>query len=71
MERSDMTDLIDDALSPGFIGRRGHRHPVPKESVTMTANRLNVTVGEMAGIFLVPALAVLLAYAVATVVIGA
>jgi len=66
-----MTELKEDAISPEFMGRPGHLHLMPGEIFTMTPDRLSITVGEMVGILLVPALAVFLAYVAAGIVIGA
>jgi hypothetical protein len=66
-----MTELKDDIIPPEFIGRRGSLHLVPGEVFATTTDRASITLGEMVGILLVPALAVLLAYAVAGLMAGA
>ncbi len=66
-----MTELKEDAIPPEFIRRPRSLRMVPEEILTTTADPTSITLGEKVGILLVPALAVLLAYAVAGLMAGA
>jgi hypothetical protein len=65
-----MTPPMEYTVSPDFAGHPVHLTPGAGREITIADNRWDLTTSEMIGIVLVPALAVLLAFATAVIAFG-